>query len=45
MFSRLSVNVADCSTKDNTAKAMETLARDAAFWLPQVKPEPNVFSV
>ena len=30
MFSRLSVNVVDCIIKDNTAKAMETIARDAA---------------
>ena len=39
MSRRLSVNVADCSIKDNTAKAMATVARDAAYWLPQVKPE------
>ena len=35
-FSNVAANVVDASIKENTAKALETLKRDAEFWLPQV---------
>ena len=38
-FSNVAANVVDASIKENTAKALETLKRDAEFWLPQVKLE------